>query len=103
MKLPPLPKIEMHTFYLAGAILMCVSVLGNIWNAYSIWGILTNFGAKLSTITGVLFNLLWVGLFVFLYKMTPRQPQISVINDPEMDRMLRELKQEDSKSIRRSK
>ena len=87
------PKIEMHTFYLWGAILMSVSTLGGFINAWIIWGGL-NIGGKISTTTGVLFTMLWVGFFTFLYKNIPRQPQ-QVVNSPEIDDLLTKLKEDD--------
>jgi len=91
MKLPPF-KLEITTFYLAGAILMCFSVIGSLWALYSVWGGIVG-GDRMSRIIGVLFNVLWIGLFVFLYKMTPKNAMgmQKVVNSPEIDNMLKEL------------
>jgi hypothetical protein len=88
-------KIEIRTFYLVGAILMVFSMIGSIWALNTNWGILVT-GAKMSAVVGILFNLLWCGLFTFLYKMTPKQPD-KVVNDPEIDKLLQELRLEDKK------
>jgi len=82
--------INIRTFYLCGVVLMIASVVGSIWNAIAIWNTLTNLGAKLSTSTGVLFQLLWLGIFYYLYKITPKQ-QPKVVNSPEIEKMLNEL------------
>lgn len=84
-----LPKLQIKTFYKVGAILMIFSVIGSIWSLKLSWSLL-NIGAKLSGITGVFFNGLWMALFIFLYKNTPDMPQ-KVIESPEMDELLTKL------------
>ena len=86
-----IPKLEIRTFYLIGSILMVFSIIGSIWNLNVIWGAL-NGGGKMSGLAGVLFNFLWLGLFLFLYKMTPKQePNVRVIEDPKIEKLLNDL------------
>lgn len=68
---------------------MIFSFAGSLWSTSENWGILNN-GGKLSGVTGVLFQLLWLGLFFFLYKTTPKQPE-KIFHNPEIDKMLKEL------------
>ncbi len=82
--------IDIRKFYLIAGSLMSISVLGQIWNLYTLWDNLT-MGAKVSGIAGgVLFNLLLVVLFFGMYKMMPSTNQ-SIIDNPEMDKYLQEL------------
>lgn len=81
--------MNIKTFYLAGAILMIFSIIGTFWSACIVWNGL-NIGGKISQVTGILFNFLWMGLFLFLYKMTPDMPN-KVIESPEIDSLLKEL------------
>ena len=81
--------IQIRTFYLIGTILMVFSIVGSIWNAAIIWPGLNN-GGKMSTVTGVLFNVLWMSLFLYLYKVTPKSnPQI--VDNKEIEDLLKEL------------
>ena len=82
--------ISIKTFYIVGAGLMVFSTIGSIWSAVLNWPLLNN-GSKLSTSVGVLFNFLWFGLFLFLYKMTLTEP-MQVVNSPEIENLLNDLK-----------
>jgi prepilin signal peptidase PulO-like enzyme (type II secretory pathway) len=82
--------IKFRTFYKWGAILMMFSIIGSVWNAISVWNFLTNFGAKLTTIVGVLLNVLWAGFFIFLIKVTPKEPD-AIIESPEINDLLKKL------------
>lgn len=96
-----IPKLEIRTFYLTGAILMVFSIIGSIWALNVNWSYLV-WGARISSIVGVLFNFLWMGLFAFLYKMTPKGAGIpqKVVNSPEIEQMLKELSLNDQKEVK---
>jgi hypothetical protein len=86
-------RLQIRTFYLVGAVLMIFSVIGVVWSNIISWENL-NTGAKLSGVTSILFQLLWLGLFAFLYKMTPEQPTVKsmkVVDVEEIDAMIKEL------------
>lgn len=89
--------INMRKFYLIAGILMGISVLGQIWNLYLTWGLITT-GAKVSGIAGgVLFNLLLTILFFGFYKLTPDMNLNSsehfdkIIDNKDLDKLLKEL------------
>jgi len=62
---------SMRKFYKIAAWLMVIVVVANTWNLLKTWDI-TNLPTKISMIAGsILFNMLLVGLFIFLYRGTP--------------------------------
>jgi hypothetical protein len=93
MKLP-LPNIKLKTFYMMGGCLMSVSLLGNIIAQYIQWEAY-NIGNKISGVASIFFTLMWMGFFIFLYKNAPEMPS-KVVNSPEIDELLNNLKEEDN-------
>jgi len=87
-------KIDIRKFYLIGSWLMIVAVTANIYNTTMIWSSLINIGAKMQMLTGIMFNILWIGFFFFLYKNSPKKINMpdKVINNPEIDKLLQDLK-----------
>lgn len=85
--------IDMKKFYLIGAILMLVAVLGSVWNLFLIWNEIT-IGAKIAQIaTGVLFQSLLVILFFGLYKMmSPIGQTEQVLDTVDLNKLIKEVK-----------
>ena len=77
----------MKTFYLVGSILLFISGIGQIWSLSVLWGALT-MGARVSMISGTIFNFMLSGLFIYVYKTTPDMQ----INDKQLDDILEKYK-----------
>jgi len=84
--------ISMETFYKFASLLLGISLAGSAISAKIQWVDL-NFGAKISIIGNFLFQVLLFILFLGLYIQIKKQPKI--INNPELDNFLNELKQKD--------
>jgi hypothetical protein len=88
--------INIRQFYLIGGILMFISVLGQIYNQYLVWNIVT-IGAKVSSIAGgILFSLLLTVFFLGLWYKTPKMPD-AVVNNAELDKLLKDISEGDTK------
>jgi len=87
--------ISMIQFYKWGSILFSMGIIGAGINAKMQWAMI-NLGGKISMVASFFFQCLLLTLFLTLYfqiKKQNNQPQ--VIDNPEIDNFLKELKQED--------
>lgn len=86
------PQIPMHLFYKLGSILFGCSALGSAINIKMQWETLL-IGSKISMFATFFFQLLLVTLFLGFYFSIRNQPK--VVNNPELDKFLEELKKGD--------
>lgn len=87
-------NFDMKQFYTIATILMIVGFAGSVWSAVHSWPILF-IANKITTISGICFNLLLVVFFAWLWKTTPATPKI--VNNPDLDKLLSDYKSEDVK------
>jgi len=88
------PQITTLQFYKYGIILFLISVLGSIINISIQWAYI-NIGIKISLFGNLLFQILLLILFIGLYIQTKKQEQTTVIENPEIDKFLKELQEKD--------
>lgn len=89
-------KIQIKDIYLISAILMAIVVIANSWNLIVNWNIM-NIPGRISFIAGsVLFQLLLFGMFILLFKNTPRIGKI--VDDSELDKILSNI--ENTKEVK---
>jgi len=86
--------ISMDTFYKYATILLGISLVGSAISAKISW-VALNVGAKISIVGNFCFQVLLFILFLGLYIQIKKQPKI--IENPELDNFLQELKSEDKK------
>jgi len=84
--------ISMDTFYKYASILLGISLVGSAISAKISW-VALNIGAKISIVGNFCFQVLLFILFLGLYIQIKKQPKI--IENPELDNFLQELKSED--------
>ena len=79
-------NLSMRKIYLMAIGLMIIVFCANTWNLIVSWGKM-NLPGKISFIFGsCLFNLLFVAMFVFLYKVTPDM----TVDNSKLDDVLKE-------------
>ena len=93
--------ITMPQFYKWGSILFSFGLIGAGINAKMQWASI-NIGGKISMVSSFFFQCLILTLFLTLYFQFKNQPQPSqqpqqVIDNPEMDKFLKELQAQDNK------
>jgi len=93
-----IPAIPMKMFYGIASVLMGITTIGNII-ALKINLPVYNVGNVISSVGGIVMNLLFALMFYGLWKMESKkvqQPQ--VIDSPEIENMLKELNQQEVKN-----
>lgn len=95
-----LPKwFNLRNFFLIGSILMTIVFLANSYHQYVVWSVYNDLGIKVSSIVGLIMNLMYIAFFLFLRSQMPEEPNVL---PSEINNILEELKDEDEKAKERN-
>lgn len=85
-------KLKISQMYMTMAVLMVGMLIGNIWNAVLVWKMI-NYGSRLSSVCGILFNFVFMVMFVWLYKQAVQQESfIDTDKVKQLNKLIEEYK-----------
>ena len=70
---------------------MSITFLANGYHQYIMWPVYKDLGIKVSSLTGLFMNLMYVGFFLFLRSKMPKEEA-----DVDVNEVLKELKEDEN-------